>query len=604
MSENIEQALDLSVEDLKLFLQEADEQIKLLDEDIVKLEKESDNMNLLQEIFRAAHTIKGSSAMIGHKKMSELAHAMEDILDKLRRKALGVSASVVDALLYGLDVLKILKQELEDGKGGSELDISGVKSQLESVAASTPSDASPKSAEKVGEVQPLAKSEEPNTDGQTSTIVMINFKGNLEWAAVRCFQAYQAVLPIGEPAKSEPSIKDIEEGKAGREIRLTFTGNVDESRLRKLLENVEDIDSIQVSCDGAAKDKPAPVPTENKAATRKDENQTVRVNVTRLDTLMEEMGELVVNRNTISQISKVLAEKYQDDELIKTLNNNVSSVGKNISTLQSDIMAIRMLPVEMVFNSLPRMVRDLARKLDKKINFVIEGQDTEVDRSVIEYLRDPMVHLLRNAVDHGIESSKERESLGKPETATVKINAYQEQDNIVITITDDGRGIDPEKVKEAAIRKKIITSQMASLLQARDIIELIFASGVSTAKQTSEVSGRGVGLDIVKTNVQAMGGTIKVDSTINKGTKFTLTLPLTLAIMPVLLITTGPATCAIPASNVVEVGELDESEIRLVQKGEALLFRNQVLPIVRLNRVFNWSADGTGPPQGNGCLWF
>ena len=588
---------DISPEDLKLFLQEAEEQLQLLDEDIVKLEKESANVNLLQEIFRAAHTIKGSSAMIGHQRMSEVAHAMEDVFDRVRKGTLQVDAAITDALLSGLDMLKILKKELT-APGESLADITRVTAGLKAVISGTNTAAAVKSS--VGTNQTItltseakARIEQLSGGGQRVYQAKIIVKKDTEWAAIRCYQVLNDLSAKGEVIVSIPTLKEIEDGKTASEISLVVATQGEENTIRDVIKLIPDIESSEITIYpkedtvSVAENK---IPSAEVSAHKEDAgvNQTVRVNVTRLDTLMEEMGELVINRNSISQITKMLGEKYQDDELVQSLSNSLSQIGTNISTLQEDIMTIRMLPIEIVFNSLPRMVRDLARKLGKNVNFVIEGQETEVDRSVIEYLRDPLVHLLRNAVDHGVETPEERQAAGKPVAATVRLRAFQEQDNITITINDDGKGIDVSNVREAAVRKQLMTPEQAESLTDSDAMDLIFASGLSTAKRTSEVSGRGVGLDIVKTNVQAMGGSIKVESQVGKGTMFSLVLPLTLAIIPTLLVKTGSTTCALPLSNIVEVATLHLDEIQTIQGREVTIFRNKVMPLLRLNHVFHW----------------
>ena len=249
-----------------------------------------------------------------------------------------------------------------------------------------------------------------------------------------------------------------------------------------------------------------------------------------LYTLMEQVGELVINRNQISQLGRILAEKYHDDDIIVTFNDSISQIAKIVSTLQQDVMSIRLLPIEIVFNTLPRLVRDTARKENKKIDFIIEGQETEVDRSVIEHLRDPLVHMLRNAVDHGIEDPETRVSSGKLETGTIHLSACHEQDNIVIRLKDDGKGIDPAALRKSAIKKNIDTPEVLSKLTDHEVINLVFNSGFSTAREVTDVSGRGVGLDVVKTNIEVLGGSVSVDSEPGQGTTFTLVMPLTLAI--------------------------------------------------------------------------
>jgi two-component system chemotaxis sensor kinase CheA len=306
---------------------------------------------------------------------------------------------------------------------------------------------------------------------------------------------------------------------------------------------------------------------------------------------MEQIGELVINRNRIDQLSRRLEEKYRGSDLVLDLGKTSSQVGKIVTGLQQDIMKIRMLPIEIVFNAFPRMIRDMARKANKKIDFIVEGQDTEVDRSVIEHLRDPLVHLLRNAVDHGIEPPEQRISSGKPETATVRLSACHEQDHIKIIIEDDGKGIDPEIIKESAVNKGLITAETAAKLSTAETINLIFSSGFSTAKKTTEISGRGVGMDIVKTNIENINGSVLVDSQVGKGTRFTLILPLTLAIIPSLLISINRTTCAIPLINIEETAKLEPGAISTVRGKEVTMLRGSVLPLLRLDKSFGWNLN-------------
>jgi two-component system, chemotaxis family, sensor kinase CheA len=588
----------ISQEDLKLFLQEADEQLQLLDEDIVKLEKEAENMTLLQEIFRAAHTIKGSSSMIGHKRMSDLAHAMEDVLDRVRKKTIVINAQIVDSLLLSLDTLKTLKRELID-LDSQETDIKPYVDALHSIVVNVPSGNIDNNQRIAANRSGEEKSEQKVNGGQQGFEITVNLKQETQWAAVRCYQIIHELSGKGQIIRSNPSLADIDAGKSATKINLFLASKASEAELNLLIKNIEDVEgSVFVAYQGTATEisnetenrKTAPEQT-NQKKEESNNNQTVRVNITRLDTLMEQMGELVINRNSASQISKTLVEKYPDDEIVQNLSDSLSQVGKIVSTLQQDIMTIRMLPIEIVFNSLPRMVRDLARKMNKNIDFTVDGQDTEVDRSVIEYLRDPLVHLLRNSVDHGIESAEERRAAGKDEVGKIRLCAFQQQDNITITVTDDGKGLDTKSIKEAAIRKQLISQEEAAKLDENEIIDLIFSSGLSTAKKTTDVSGRGVGLDIVKTNVQAIGGSVRVSSEKGQGTKFSLILPLTLAIIPALLVTTGQSTCAIPLSSVVEANNIRKSDIKTIRGREVIIFRNKVLPLLRLSQIFDSHND-------------
>ncbi len=594
----------ITQEDLKLFLQEADEQLQLLDEDIVRLEKEAANPDLMQEIFRAAHTLKGSSAMVGHQRMSDLAHAMENVLDALRKNTLTISSPVVDALLHGLDVMRLLRDELvnpaakETDIGEATHELAGAIGAGNNAAAtgSTPADILVDGAAK-------DKADTALKAGKKVHRVNITLDKQTSWASVRCFQIILELGKVGEVISSAPTQQEIEEGKAGFVLQALIAGGNGEEDFKKALKEITDIESIK-STEYKAEEKPAaaaakPAENANAAAAPRDESkmsQTVRVDVGRLDTLMEQVGELVIYRNQISQIGRGLADKYRDDETMQNLGDSITQIGKIVSTLQQDVMSIRLLPIEIVFNTLPRMVRDMARKMNKKLDFIMEGQETEVDRSVIEHLRDPLIHLLRNAVDHGVESPEVRVAAGKPETGTVRLSAFNQEDNIIITLKDDGKGISPDKLRQAAVKKNYMSAEAAAKLTDAEAINLIFGSGFSTAEKITEVSGRGVGLDVVKTNIEILSGSVNVESVEGQGTTFTLTLPLTLAIIPALLVATGKTICAVPLSSIVESNKLETKDLKTVRGREVTLFRGNVLPLLRLEEIFGW---GTGERKDN-----
>jgi two-component system chemotaxis sensor kinase CheA len=594
----MELAAGITQDDLKLFLQEADEQIQLLDEDIVRLEKESTNPDLMQEIFRAAHTLKGSSAMVGHQRMSDLAHAMENVLDNLRKKLMTINPQIIDALLHGLDVMRLLRKELVT-TGGSPTDISEATRELASAMNTT----SQAGAQSNGNNDTLTINESTREklakawqNGKKAFIIKITLDKQSTWASVRCFQIIEEISQLAEILCTRPSQKEIEDGKAGFTLQILAANGCNEDNIKNALKELSDIESLSIS--EYVKEAPvavAPKVAEAAATTAPKEeskqNQTVRVDVGRLDTLMEQVGELVINRNQVSQIGRVLAGKYRDDELVQSLGDCVAQIAKIVSTLQQDVMSIRLLPIEIVFNTMPRMVRDTARKLNKKVDFIIEGQETEVDRSVIEHLRDPLMHLLRNAVDHGVETPEERIAAGKPEVGTVRLAAFHEEDNIIITLTDDGKGISLEKIRQTAVKKDILTAEAAAKLTDAEATNLIFDSGFSTAQKVTEVSGRGVGLDVVKTNIEILSGSVNVESQEGKGTKFTLTLPLTLAIMPALLVATGKTICAVPLSSIVESVKLEAKDIKTVRGREVAVFRGNVLPLLRLEEIFGWETE-------------
>ena len=602
----MELAGGITQEDLNLFLQEADEQLQLLDEDIVRLEKEAGNQELMQEIFRAAHTLKGSSAMVGHKRLSDLAHAMENVLDNVRKGLLEISPKVIDALLHGLDVMRALRQEMVV----PDAPPTEIKNVVVELTASMNNDAITGAQNAVTEKtssnvslnlndEQKATLEKALQDGKQGFRITITLVQDSGWASVRCFQIIQAISPIVDIIGSKPTQQEIEQGNASDIFYMIGMSFKNKDDINKALSAIADVENIEIN--EFKERQPAPSAAEAITARKEDAKlgQTVRVDVNRLDSLMEQVGELVINRNQIGQLCKILTQKYTNDDDIQGLVNSVAQIGKSITTLQQDVMTVRLQPIEIVFNTLPRLVRDLSRKINKKIEFIMEGQETEVDRSVIEHLRDPLMHLIRNSLDHGIETPEERTAAGKPEVGTVRLSAFHAQDNIVIKLKDDGKGIDPAVLRKTAVAKNIATPDTVAKMTDHEVINLIFASGFSTAKKISDISGRGVGLDVVKTNVEVMNGSVQVESEVGKGTTFTLMLPLTLAIIPALLVTTGQTVCAVPLSSIIETSRLEEKDVHSVRGSEVTMFRGNILPLVRLNEAFGWEAEAGKEPSSS-----
>ncbi len=593
---------NIAKEDLVIFLQETEELLQVLDEDILKLEHGGVTAELLNEIFRAAHTIKGSAAMIGHQRMADLAHAMETVFDELRKGSRPVDAELIDTLLTSLDTLKALKDELASPQH-RQVDSSVAISMLKRVLANSDID-------QPGKYQPRDTDEKTLFDEETEEkvrsalkegenvfLISAEIDRNSFWNAVRCFQILVEASRLGKVICSIPSQKDVEEGKVDLNLKLLLATRCQEAELQEKITSVPELVNLQITpFDHRAQSKQfdsSPVQASDKLASKTagKAKQSVRINIERLDSLMEQVGELVVNRNRLAQLSRLLEAKYRGDQIIDELERSMIQTGKVVNMLQQDIMKIRMLPLETVFTGFPRMVRDLARKAGKKIDFVIEGQETEIDRSVIEHIKDPLVHLLRNAVDHGIESPEQRTALGKPETGRIILCAYHEQNHIVITVTDDGRGLDPAGIKRSAVEKGIITAEKAARMTDAEAIDLIFLPRVSTAQMTTEVSGRGVGLDVVKTNIEVLRGSVTVSSEKNRGTRFTLRLPLTLAILPALLVEAGGTLCAIPLADVVEATKLPTSNIRTIRGNKVIMWRDTVLSVLDLAAVFGWKRS-------------
>lgn len=467
------------------FIVETEELIDKLDQDLVELENRKNDLELLNGIFRCAHTIKGSSSFLGFDKMSTVTHHAEEILNKLRKGEMVVTRDIMDILLEFVDVVKKLLDDIKNGTDTTSID---------------------------------------------ETVKKLKLANEGKFAA-------SSTKAQEKPQESKESKKSPNKP----------------SQIKKVSKAIE---------------------------------QTIRVDVSRLDSLMNLVGELVLSRNRITQLAMELEKKYEGDFVIEQLTETTSQIGLITTELQLAIMKTRMVPIGKVFNKFPRMVRDLCRDLNKEIELIISGEDTELDKSVVEEIGDPLIHMLRNAVDHGIESPEERVKKGKPRKGNVWLNAYHEGNHIVIEIKDDGKGIDPEKIKQKAIEKQIITPDEAKNLNKEEIFGLIFRPGFSTAEKVTGVSGRGVGMDVVKTNIEKLNGIITIDSEINKGSTFKLKLPLTLAIIQALLVEVSGEVFAIPLVSVIETVKINDNEIHNFEGREVLKLRDSVLSLIRLDEVF------------------
>ncbi len=599
---------------MKVFLEEAEEQLQLLDEEVIKLEKESTEEGLAA-IFRAAHTLKGSSAMIGYRAMSEVAHAMESMLDKLRNGVIVVTPEVVDSLLHSLDALRVLNEELIDAQG-IEVDFESlVKEADAAVAAQTGESADSGKGGDSGLPQ-LETDEAVLTEIQAQTDsnrLVFRVDATLEdeaaFGAVRFFQLHSELVEFGKIITSNPTEEQIAAEEIGTGYSALIGTDLPAEDIESRLSEVQDIASLTVKqFDPSEKQSEAQTeptaeatadaeaaagedkPVKEAAASEgqhKTAAQTVRIDVERLDHLMNLIGELVIDRTRIQQIERSLITKYQGDELIGSLGKTSSHIVKVVDDLQEDFMKVRMLPISTVFNAFPRMMRDLSRKLEKPIDFNIEGGETEIDRTVIERIRDPLVHMLRNALDHGLEDAEGRKAAGKPETGTIELSAYHEQGHIVIKVKDDGSGIDPDKLRQSFVGKGLISAEAARRLSDSEALDLIFMPGASTKEEATELSGRGVGMDIVKKNIEAINGFVDLQSELGKGTTLSLRLPLTLATVNSILVRVSDVLCAIPLVYVLEAVKLQHESIQTVQGREVFRLRDRVIPLIDL-------ADATG----------
>ena len=590
---------EMTPEDLQVFIQEAEEQLQLLDEAIIKLEAQGIDSHLLQEIFRAAHTLKGSSAMLGHQRMSELAHAMESVLDLLRKGTLPVTTPLIDGLLRGLDGLKALKEELVSSQD-SGIDIASMVTELEAVAGgqreqSLSEAARPSETPLALDPAAVAKALRAIDSGQGVFTVLVGLSGESILTSVRCFQALTQLAEVGEVLASRPSMEEIEQEKAGFSLELVVATSSDEAVLRSVVESVPEVTGVEVTPYRPTAATPTESMSGGSAPPKQGRvSQTVRIDVDRLDKLMNTIGELITDRTRIVQISRGLESRYQGDDLVRALGSTFAHTSRLISDIQEEIMKARMVPIGTVFSGFPRMVRDLAQKFDKRLEFLMEGQETEIDRTVVEHIRDPLVHLLRNAVDHGVEPPEVRRSANKPEKATLRLAAYHEQGQIVITVTDDGKGIDPAKVKESAVAKGLISAEAAARMSETEARDLIFMPGLSTHEKATEVSGRGVGMDIVKTNIEAIHGFVAVDTVVGQGARFTLRLPLTLAIIQGILARSNGVTYVTPLVYVLETLRVNDEDVHTVGGRAVMSLRGDVLPLINLSSALGTGANGHG----------
>jgi two-component system chemotaxis sensor kinase CheA len=616
--------------EMMVFMEELEEKIQLINDNVLLLERDGENPGVVQEIFRAAHTIKGSSAVMGYEKMSRLTHEIENLFDRLRQGTMKVTTPMVDVLFEALDTLKALKDEITGDVGGvDELQaIAKIKSCLEGCGVTAAANAG-LPTEPAREVPAIVVDEitagdlwnddilvnlirEAEVRGYQAYRVDVEVDPDTQMKNVRAFLVFESLQQIGDIIKSYPPADEIQDGKYGKGFSLVLFTKEDQSEVINMIMSISEIDKVEVNSlevnGGPAagetisehKDQIVPdvsvidkaqskIPDAGKAAPHIEKTtiKTVRVDVQKLDSLMNLVGELVIDRTRLDRFAEVFEGKYGTDDLAENILEISNHLGQVTTDLQDEIMKARMLPVATVFNRLPRLVRDIAQKLGREINFIVEGQETELDRNVIEIIGDPLIHLIRNAIDHGIEPPEERVRLGKPRVGKVKLKASYLESHIVITLKDDGKGMDASKLKEMAIEKGILTPEAAARMSDRDALEIIMAPGFSTASVVSDVSGRGVGMDIVRSQIEQINGTVEIDTVPGQGTTFLIKLPLTLAIIRALMVALGEQVYSFPLTNVQETLSIRREEIKMIRHNEVIVVRGRVLPLVRISDIFH-----------------
>lgn len=592
--------------ELQVFLDELEEKIQAINDNLLILERDPSDTNALQEIFRAAHTIKGSAGVMGYEHMASLTHEMENLFDRLRQGAMRLTTEMTDVLFDALDTLKSLRDEVT-GEGGA-IDTAPVIGRLRALLAGEGTAAAPAAREKAPPPAfTLTEVEEEVIQAAAARninayLVRVSIDPQCQMKSVRAFLVFNNLERFGEIIKSVPPAEQLQEGLYEDGFEVVLLSSDEPGYIRNMLMTIAEVTDAQVTPLAPARAEAGVAAGEAQEAReaapqagvqRVHTARTVRVDVEKMDNLMNLVGELVIERTRLDRFAALLRAHEGVDDLVDTLGEIANHIGQVTGDLQDQIMKARMLPIAQVFNRFPRLVRDLAHKLGKEIDLVIEGRDTELDRNVIEVIGDPLVHLIRNAVDHGIEPPEERVRLGKPRAGRLRIKAFHQENHIVVIVEDDGRGMNPAVLRARAVERGLISPDAAARMPDRDALQLIFLPGFSTAAVVSDISGRGVGMDVVKSQVEQINGSLEVASTPGQGTRFTIRLPLTLAIIRALMVLVGEQMYAFPLANVVETLLVRAEEIRRVKQTEVIVVRGSVVPLVRLADLFGLEAAGT-----------
>ncbi len=566
------------------FLIEAFEMNEQLDQDLVELEHNPEDLDLLNRIFRVAHTIKGSSSFLNLNILTHLTHNMEDVLNRARKGEIKITPDIMDVVLRSIDLMKTLLVTIRDTgsdtNNGKENEIEEAVKQLQAITSQNLEGAKETSGTK----------EAPQKENKEEA------KEEIKENKTPTAENSASDNPLADEPDLDYANMSAEEVEA--EIERLLNKRQEADKERRAQKKQEAKQEVTPAKEPPKTETPKAPKTEAKAKADTEENkapsigveQTVRVDVRRLDHLMNLIGELVLGKNRLIRIYSDVEERYDGEKFLEELNQVVSSISAVTTDLQLAVMKTRMQPVGKVFNKFPRMVRDLSRELGKSIELIIEGEETELDKSIVEEIGDPLIHIIRNSCDHGIEPLEERRRLNKPETGKVQLSAYNEGNHIVIKISDDGKGLDPVMLKEKAIEKGVISERDAEGMSDREAFNLIFKPGFSTAKVVSNVSGRGVGMDVVKTNIEKLNGIIEIDSEVGVGTTQKLKIPLTLAIIQALLVGVQEEYYAIPLSSVLETVRISQDEIYTVDGKSVLRLRDEVLSLVRLSDIFKVDA--------------
>ncbi len=619
---------------MDMFLDESHEHLQSLNEGLLSLEENPEDISVVNDIFRNAHTLKGMSATMGYNKIAELTHEMEDVLDLIRKEQLKLDEDIIDTLFKCLDSLEQMIDSVAGGDSEDVVDVSDLVAKLSSISKGEPAPAAAEAApaaapaaETAPAAEPAAIANLPLTDTDLSMLrqakeggmigihIQVTLSETCLLKSARSYMVMNALDELGDVIKSVPPAEDLEQEKFEHSFDVLMVTGSDKKAVEDALSTISEIEKIVVEvvdpdkpAEAAAAPASAPAPAAAPAAAapapaappapkpaapkpaakapakpaaaaakKGHQSQSVRVDIDKLDTLMNLMGELVINKVRLEQIGQA----HRLGELTETLEQ----MDRVTTDLQNIVMKVRMVPVSAVFNRFPRMVRDVSKELNKEINLTIEGEETELDRTVIDEIGDPIMHLLRNSLDHGVEHPDEREAKGKPRTGEVGLIARHEGNNVVIMVTDDGKGIDANKIRKKAVEKGMISQEDADKLDDADAVRLIFLPGFSTAEQITDISGRGVGMDVVRSKIESLSGHVDVETKIDEGSVFKIKLPLTLAIIQAMLVKVQEEIYAIPLGSIDSTINIQPTDIKTVRNREVIVLRGEIIPIIRMEET-------------------
>lgn len=613
---------------LDLFIDETKEHLQSLNEHVLVLEKEPDNADTINEIFRAAHTLKGMSGTMGFSRMQRLTHDLENVFSEIRNGNMTASEKLIDVLFRGLDALEsyleVISTEGNEGTEDNEDIIQDLNGLLKGQKITKPEQQKEESAESAKQEEKTPTDEEKckfrqitisesemrgiqsaREEGKNIYGITVYLQETCILKSARAFLVFKSVENKGELVKSVPTTEQIEDEEFELDFSWILASSDTKENIKQLICSVSEIADVYIDDfevpeikeeeqveDTAEKavEKPEKKVEEvqekpKKAAKGKVGSRSVRVDIDKLDILMNLVSELIIAKNGLVSVSA--GDMLVQPENNQTFHEQIEYLERVTTNLHESVMKVRMVPIDSVVNRFPRMIRDLNRKLDKKMELYMSGEETELDRTVIDEIGDPLMHLLRNSADHGLESNEERIRLGKPEVGSIFLDAYQDGNNVVIEVRDDGAGIDVDKVRKKAIDKGTITEKQAETMKDKDFIDLLFQPSFSTADQITDVSGRGVGLDVVKTKIEALGGNISAKTIAGEGSTFTIQLPLTLAIIQALMVEVGTEKYAIPLGSINGIEDIGKDEISFVQSKEVINLRGHVIPILRLQQLLD-----------------